>query len=457
MGLRARLARFASMRSHAFLIAVPGATRTRLLVEAELRRRGGRSVASPVAAGILVVCGTPGGESTAVVDAVWSDMPGPRSLVRLGEAATADEVREAFDRAVEELKDVAVQRADAIARRQGGPWTPDAGAEGMEHGHHGGGHGEHGGEDDQPGDSGHAGHHAGAHAEDDEDDEGDEADEHGEHMGHEHMGHGEGHGGHGGHEHHMGAPMGLAMAGRADDRDGLKLDVLHVPLGPALRDWPAGLVVRLTLQGDVVQNAEVGVMGAAGEGRSFWDEPWLRAAAGEAVSEGEAARRRAAAHLDSVGRFLAVAGWEHTSGLAHALRDDVMAGAAGDVLAARFARLDRRVGGSITLRWMVRGLGAVDDATVERHGLTGPAGRAGDVLDRLKRWLEGIGAALRCLDSTEPLSGTDGPRGPVERRPSAAMLAALPELLDGAELAEARLTIASLDPDLDQLALGGDR
>src|SRR5258708_27816729 len=51
-------------------------------------------------------------------------------------------------------------------------------------------------------------------------------------------------------------PAGLRMAGRGADRDGLKLDQLHVPLGPVLPDWPAGLVVHVTLQGDVVQLAE---------------------------------------------------------------------------------------------------------------------------------------------------------------------------------------------------------
>ncbi|MCQ0019794.1 hypothetical protein [Actinomadura madurae] len=39
------------------------------------------------------------------------------------------------------------------------------------------------------------------------------------------------------------------MADRADDRDGLRLDVLHVPLGPVLPFWPAGLRVDLVLQG----------------------------------------------------------------------------------------------------------------------------------------------------------------------------------------------------------------
>ncbi|MDN5750212.1 MAG: hypothetical protein L0H64_17155, partial [Pseudonocardia sp.] len=50
---------------------------------------------------------------------------------------------------------------------------------------------------------------------------------------------------------------GLPMADRAPDRDGLTLDQLHLSLGPVLADWPAGLAVRLTLQGDVVQSAQV--------------------------------------------------------------------------------------------------------------------------------------------------------------------------------------------------------
>ena len=43
----------------------------------------------------------------------------------------------------------------------------------------------------------------------------------------------------------------------ADDRDGLRLDQVHVPLGPALPDWPAGLILHVALQGDVVQHASV--------------------------------------------------------------------------------------------------------------------------------------------------------------------------------------------------------
>jgi hypothetical protein len=47
-----------------------------------------------------------------------------------------------------------------------------------------------------------------------------------------------------------GPVRGLPMAREGDDRVGLRLGRLHVPLGPVLPDWPAGLVMRLTLQGD---------------------------------------------------------------------------------------------------------------------------------------------------------------------------------------------------------------
>ncbi len=51
------------------------------------------------------------------------------------------------------------------------------------------------------------------------------------------------------------APAGIPLAGGAQDRDGLEMDVLHVPLGPVLTHWPAGLVLRCRLHGDVVADA----------------------------------------------------------------------------------------------------------------------------------------------------------------------------------------------------------
>jgi hypothetical protein len=438
MGLTARLLRFAHAHPRAFVVTAPGATRTRLLVEAELRRRNGRMVTSPAGAATLIMCGRPGPGLAAAVDTIWADMPGPRSLVRLDESASAERVAAELDRAAGELADTAAQRADAEARRERGPWSPGGGTDGMdEHGDRTSGHEHHHApESDEDGD-----HEAMGHEDEDHD---------GEHM--EHGGHGGHGGGHGGHEHHMGAPMGLAMAERAADRDGLKLDVLHVPLGPALRDWPAGLVLHLTLQGDVAQVVEVAVLGGRAEGPSFWDEPWLRSAAGERVTTADAERRRAASHLDSVGRLLAVAGWEGAADRARELRDEIIAGAPGSEVAPRVAELTRRTGKSRTLRWMLSDVGVVDREMAGRHGLTGPSARhLGDAFARLTGWLDEIGQALGRLDDPAPLLGSDGPRGPVADRPSAAVLAMLPELLDGAELAAARLTVASLDPDLDQV------
>ena len=62
-------------------------------------------------------------------------------------------------------------------------------------------------------------------------------------------------GGHAGHD--MGSVAGLPMASTAADRDGLELDVLTHRWGPFLPGWPAGLVVRTTLSGDVVTSAVV--------------------------------------------------------------------------------------------------------------------------------------------------------------------------------------------------------
>lgn len=186
------------------------------------------------------------------------------------------------------------------------------------------------------------------------------------------------------------------MADRADDRDGLRLDVLHVPLGPVLPYWPAGLRVDLTLQGDVVQAAEVTAVDT-GDG-TFWTED-----------------RQAAARLDSVSRLLRVAGWEAAGERAAVLRDEALNGAPGDVLLRRFAAFARMVRRSWTLRWMTRGVG--------------------DVRRRLDEWLREIGASLE---------GRPCP----PRAPWAEAAAVLPSLLEGAELAQARLIVASLDPDL---------
>jgi hypothetical protein len=262
----------------------------------------------------------------------------------------------------------------------------------------------------------------------------------------------------------MSMPAGLAMADRAPDRDGLKLDQLHVPLGPILPDWPAGLILHTILQGDVIQQAEVEVVDAGVAGESsppgslpFWDEPWLRALAGERVTRGAAARRRAAAHLDSLGRLLAVAGWVDAALATRRLRDDLLAGLDPPAASARFTRLARRLRRSRILRWLTNRLGVLDPGLAAAHGLAGPAGRAtGDVTARWLGWLQETAAALDGAGADDPLAaegGWEGPRGPLGRgaASSRALLELLPGLVVGAELAGARLIVASLDPDTDEL------
>jgi hypothetical protein len=350
------------------VVSAGGGTRARLLCEAEIARRRWRSALSPGEADLLVVCGAPNEEFAEAVRTVWDDLPNPRARVDLPGDASQDLVVHSLDRAVAQLADGEAQWRDA-ASRVGRPKSPDA---------HGSG-------------TSHEGH-----------------DPHGMHS--------QGHDSHEG-GHHMGDPGGLAMAGRGPDRDGLSLDRLRVPLGPILPDWPCGLVVDTVLQGDVIQEVTVRWLGG---GESFWTEPWDRAAAGRLVTRGEAERRRAAAHLDSLSRLLSVAGWATAAGRARTLRDRLLADAPREALTAPYERFARQVRRSRTLRWMLRGVGSAED---------------GDAMARLGRWLTATRAAIASIADEAPLNEERPPRNDLHT-----------ELLVGAELAAARLIIASLDP-----------
>ncbi|REE99872.1 hypothetical protein [Thermomonospora umbrina] len=369
MGVTARLARFAARRPRVHLVTALGGTPARLSTEVVLRRRGWPIVASPTAAGLLVVCGEPDAVVERACATVWDDLPSPRGRAVIPPDAPSERITTLLDEAAMTLGDADLQRVDAL-------------------------------------------------------------------------------------DHPM-TPFEPAMADRGPDRDGLRLDRLHVPLGPVLAHWPAGLVVRTTLQGDVIEEAEIPSRLPTGtDGGSFWDEPWRRSAAGETVSRGAAERRRAAAHLDGLARFLSLAGWEAAAGPARRLRDGLLAEAPAGEVGPRIRRLCRRVGRSRVLSWMTRGLGVIDEEPVARYGLVGPAARhPGDVAARIHGWLEEIEAAVARLDDEEALDDLEGPRGPVDQRPSAGLVEVLPAVVTGAELAGARLIVASLDPDLDQLAV----
>src|SRR5699024_3234400 len=122
--------------------------------------------------------------------------------------------------------------------------------------------------------------------------------------------------------------------------------------------------------------------------------PWHRAAAGETVAAGEAARRRATAHLDSLGRLLAVAGWTDVALRTRRIRDDVLAGASAEQILPRWGRLARRLRGSRTLRWLTDELGILTASTAVASGVTGPALGAsyssGDVTARWQAWVREV-------------------------------------------------------------------
>jgi hypothetical protein len=436
-----------------FIVTVVGGRPARLAVERLLRLRSWAVALSPAEANLLVLCGPEEHGLADVVERIWDQIPGPRARV---EITDADTVEASLDDAVRMLHDPVLQRHDASTRdlrRTRGPTVDHmdhSGHQTTRYGAHDtGGHDAHAAQARSGPNAEDRGHDAnsehggdGQHAEHAEPG-GHRMEMHGDHAGHEideggsfdrgaedgdaghettrhhapaehamtgrggHAGHGmtghEGHamGGHGGHDMAgMEMPAGIAMAGRGVDRDGLTLDQLHVWLGPALPDWPAGLAVRLTLQGDVVQDARV-----------------------ELYADGDADRSvpGPVRRLDSLQRLLSVAGWPAAALMARRLRDDIVDG---KPVSPSFEGWSRRVRRSRLLRWSTDGLGVL--------GGDVPEELRGDATARWTRWLD-----------------LDAPARPAQVAHAAVEV--LPSLLAGQELAAARLIVSSLDPDIDAL------
>ncbi len=412
MDLTEVLLRGGASRPHVLIATMPGGTAVRLAVEEGVRRRGWPVAMTPADADVLFVAGRVTVDFDELLEEVWRGMPAPRDRVH---TVDPDEVSGLLGIARSGLMDRTRQQSLAALsmgdtdrlQRQGKP------------------HGATASEETKP----------------------DPADlDHASDESSDHDGHGHDMGG-------MEMPAGLPMADRAEDRDGLKLDQLHVPFGPIMPDWPTGLVVHLTLQGDVIQDSHIEAIGA-GAG-SFWTEPWQRSAVGERVSTAEGARRRAGARLDSLGRFLAVAGWDDAATMARRLRDDALGGTQGPQLKAGLERLSRRVARSRTLGLLTRGLGEMTADEPIPASVSSRAPRLeGDVVHRYRRWCTDLTDMVARLDDGSPLDAAtlEPPRNPLDvgDEPSASLFDVLPRLLDGAELGSARLIVASVDPDLDQ-------
>ncbi len=426
MDVTSALLWFAAGRPHVLVLETPGGTAARLAVEAELRRRDWPAAASPAEADVLVLAGVSGARLMPMVGRVWRQVPQPRVFVHTDSPATVPQLLdEARSRLV--TGGEARESFDGEGKGSGEPHE----------GHHGGEHDT---------DSGHSGENPESAGTDDGDHENGRGD----------VGEQGGGDDHGGHAHHHGGggemPGGLGMAGRGPDRDGLQLDQLHVPLGPLLPDWPAGLIVHTTLQGDVVQEARVDGLRENGIHRGFWDEPWRRVAAGQEVTRGEVVRRCVAAHLDGLARFLRVAGWPDPATRAARLRDEVLAGAPADRVAPPVRRLARQLRRARTLRWLTDGLGVLPLDRAWEAGFGGAVLQAsrcgGDVTARWQAWLVEVERTLPGIEDAAVLSAEEmllqGPPGEGSRLMSA--LVVLPDLLEGAELAAVRLIVASLDP-----------
>lgn len=371
MGVRAAVARLAAGSAHVLVVEAPGAWEIRAAVERAALDLGWSFALSPADADVLAVCGEPGPRLADAVEQVWHQMPGPR--VRLG-VVRRDGAASALECAETALLETARHRADASSR----PSAPALLAERDAH-------------DTQP------------HGMDDG-------------GGHEDMDHGHGHEDmdHGDMEM---APGGIPLADGARDRDGLQMDVLTVPLGPVLPYWPAGLVVRCSVQGDVITQASAEFLDAN-------------------TRIGDDAPRHAAQHLDNVVALLALAGWGSAAEEARAIRDAVLGEEASPATRQRFVRLHRRVRRSRLLRWSIRGIGNLNADDVERGGHSPDLiGNAHDrLLGMLDRAMTGLAAEHR---AEEP------PSAPVA-------LEDIAQLVTGLDLAAARLLVASLDSHLSR-------
>ena len=199
-----------------------------------------------------------------------------------------------------------------------------------------------------------------------------------------------------------GKPYGRPMAMTEDDiRDGLALDAYASRIGPFLPTWPPGLLLELTLQGDVIQSASVlRPPHPQGEG-------------------GDVPLRR-------IGRVLRLLGLE--------------------AQAQRFFRVarDREQGRRTELRSLRRSLAwsFALPAIPPRLGSTG----AGDVRSRVRAWCE---EATAEAEGSRPRPGSGA--APAEAGASESRLV---ELLPGLEWTETALVINSFTiPELRRMCL----
>lgn len=299
MGVSDRVAALAVRRLHLLVVSVAGWDFLRMRVQAAARKQGWVLVSAPADADVLVTVGLPDDEQTALIERSWDQVAAPRWRVTITDPG---EIDGAFREAVDALRDLRWQRAHDEQRGA----RPDEGVDDQEHARSGG--------DASPSD----------------------------------------HDVRGDMDMSMDGPAGIPLAGGfEDDRDGLEMDVLHLPLGPVLTDWPAGLVLECVLSGDVVVKASARLLPAA-----------TAPAPDEEMSSGI---RQLARHLDAAAQVLRLASWPAAADRTVRVLDVVLGGAAPASVAKQVGALHRRVVGSRLLAWTLgHRRGGSSEPTIER-------------------------------------------------------------------------------------------
>ena len=270
--------------------------------------------------------------------------------------------------------------------------------------------------------------------------------------------------GHGGSGMTGGVPHGRPLPDRGDDlRDGLKLDVLTVPVGPFYAPFPVGLMLDVVLQGDLVQEVHV-------HGNPFVAGPSSPAdvfarAASERVPVAALEHARVFHHLRAIARTLRLLGL-------HALAARMVQHADGpsEELLAAGPRLVRLLGRTSVERalpptgtlaatawdghgFAARAAGSPMDArsadpSYDGLGFTPVCAGGGDVRARWRQRLAEIEQSIALVAAAgarlhEPGSVVENPASV-----TAELLPVLPDLLVGLEWGDAVAVVDSLDLDL---------
>ena len=277
-----------------------------------------------------------------------------------------------------------------------------------------------------------------------------------------------------------GKPYGRPMAEIGSDRDGLRLDLPPLQVGPFFPCLPSGFALHVKLAGDIVVEAMPGSNPYAGAALPLHPSlsPFVRALS-EPVSIAELELARAREHL----RWLADALAAHQL---HALGLRVLrlAWHVGPSDGAAVRRFERALALTQVLGWSTKGVGWLGGEGLAGLGL-GPVARAAAIAEDVRmddpgyralgfepilqkdgdasaRWRQRLEETAQSLDlaaraegrRTEQKGVVESPRGRLEAgsAPTTRLLPLLPDLLQGREWGDAVATLVSLDIDLEEAA-----